>query len=49
MNKKEIYQLKRTLIFRNLQDVLFCRWNRSTAGPFVGPASGSNEEADGEQ
>jgi hypothetical protein len=45
MNNEEISQLQRTLLFRNLQDVLFCRWSRSTAGPFVGPGSGSNEEA----
>jgi hypothetical protein len=44
---KEIYQLERTLLLRNLQDVLwFCR---STAVPFVAPTSDSNEEAYGEQ
>jgi hypothetical protein len=43
-NEEEIYQLERTLLLRNLQDVLFCR---STAVPFVAPTSDSNEEAYG--
>jgi hypothetical protein len=45
-NEEEIYQLERTLLLRNLQDVLFCR---STAVPFVAPTSESNEEASGKQ
>jgi hypothetical protein len=45
-NEEEIYQLERTLLLRNLQDVFFCR---STAVPFVAPTSESNEEAYGEQ